>query len=370
MLNMLLLVGGHTLRFKQLAVNILNHNALLKKMLFKSIYLKDYYKIKFKIVIYRKKKAFLVLTPKHGNLGDHAIALAEIQLLNSNNISFQEITGKELTSLSRLGKLSIMDGQLIIINGGGNLGTLWIDVEQLIRNIIISNPNSKILIMPSTVYYDNYEKMHNSAKIYNSNPELTVFAREKISYDAMRGVYNHVELVPDLVFSLHCSSNIIESREGCLICFRKDSEKTISDTNTNTINKILEKIFGDKIQVTDTVLNRSISSSERKEAVYKKLKEFQDARLVVTDRLHAMIFAAITSTPCIVINSKSPKVRGCYEWVKEQDFIFFIENSNKMENDFRNALKSCLKLKECRYNASILNNRYEKLIELLREYDN
>ena len=39
-----------------------------------------------------------------------------------------------------------------------------------------------------------------------------------------------------------------------------------------------------------------------------------------------MIFAAITETPCIVVNSLSPKIRGCYEWLKELDYIGFAED--------------------------------------------
>ena len=50
---------------------------------------------------------------------------------------------------------------------------------------------------------------------------------------------------------------------------------------------------------------------DRKIQIELKLKEFCSAELVVTDSLHAMIFCAITGTPCIVLNSKSPKLKGC-----------------------------------------------------------
>jgi pyruvyl transferase EpsI len=39
-----------------------------------------------------------------------------------------------------------------------------------------------------------------------------------------------------------------------------------------------------------------------------------------------MIFAAITGTPCIVTGSLSPKLKGCYEWIKECDYIEFSDD--------------------------------------------
>ena len=64
-----------------------------------------------------------------------------------------------------------------------------------------------------------------------------------------------------------------------------------------------------------------MSIDHRKEEVEKKLEEFKMAKLVVTDRLHGMIFAAITGTNCIVLNSRSRKLKGCYEWIRSLGYI-------------------------------------------------
>lgn len=41
----------------------------------------------------------------------------------------------------------------------------------------------------------------------------------------------------------------------------------------------------------------------RKEALSDLFDQFRSLQLIVTDRLHGMIFAAITSTPCIVFGN-------------------------------------------------------------------
>ncbi len=45
---------------------------------------------------------------------------------------------------------------------------------------------------------------------------------------------------------------------------------------------------------------------DRMEELNSKFAEFLSSGLVITDRLHGMIFAAITGTPCIALDNKSP----------------------------------------------------------------
>ena len=63
--------------------------------------------------------------------------------------------------------------------------------------------------------------------------------------------------------------------------------------------------------------------------------EFRNVELVVTDRLHGMIFSAITGTKCIVLNSKSPKITGCYQWIKHLEYIRMINNIEELESVYK-----------------------------------
>ena len=44
-----------------------------------------------------------------------------------------------------------------------------------------------------------------------------------------------------------------------------------------------------------------------------KFKDFQKSELVITDRLHGMIFCYITKTPCIVMPNNNHKILMTYE---------------------------------------------------------
>ncbi len=277
---------------------------------------------------------FLVLTPEHGNIGDHAITIAQQRLLEQESICHHELTHEMLLRLQRLDRLNCLNGATVMVCGGGNLGTLWFNVETLFRDIIVANPKSKIILMPNTFFYEDTEwgreELEKSIGIYNAHPNLHLFAREAVSYAAMKDIYRNVEAVSDMVLSLHFPDQG-HARDGCLLCFRSDHERTMSPEEEEATIKTAEKLFPASVQRTDMIEGDRITVSEREAAVMSKIEQFQKAELVITDRLHAMIFCAISETPCVVVNSKSPKLRGTYEKLKHLPYIRFAESVEELE---------------------------------------
>ncbi len=330
-------------------------------------------KINDGIIQYRKKKdlrhrftekantVFLVYTPEHGNLGDHAIALAEKRILQSIDVNYIEITGSQLYEMKRNNELDLMNGFPILINGGGNLGTLWMDVELTEREIIKKNPKSTIAILPNTIYYETSdwgkEEFEESKKIYNNHHKLYLYAREKKSYTVMQNAYRDVKLVPDMVLSLNqCRRNT--KRRGCLLCLRSDCERTRTESQDEIVHQQANELFENDITITDMVVPYQVTPDNREQELEKKFDEFSSAELVITDRLHGMIFAAITGTPCVVIDSKSPKIRGCYEWIKDLNYIRFAENVSQIIEEYQ-------KIPKCEhiYNNEHLQHYYQELAD-------
>ncbi len=295
--------------------------------------LHEYQTIVRPIIRQRRKRpnaVFLVLTPHHKNLGDHAIAKAEVDMLRRIRVDYIEITEDVAYILQRYKRLGIMNGRPIFVNGGGNLGTLWILTEQLHRTIIEQNPDSPILFFPNTLYYEaspwGEQEKQRSVEIYGKHRSLHLYARERTSYKAMSELYRHVKLIPDMVLSLNEYTDT-SIRRGCLLCLRSDCEKTRSEDEEATVRQQAAALFGDQVRNTDMMADHAFPLEQREQQLRKKMDEFKSAQLVITDRLHGMIFCAITATPCIVIDSKSPKVRGCYEWIRHLDYIRFADNA-------------------------------------------
>lgn len=322
------------------------------------------------IVSFKQKKrkngkcVFFVMTPTHTNMGDNAITLAAEELLSKSKVDYVEITIAQLHELHSYGFLNILNKYPILINGGGNLGTLWFDVEQLIRDIIINNPKSSIMILPSTIYYEDSkwgnEELERAEQIYNAHKDLTIYARERISFEELKKHFNNVKIAPDLVLSLNKSDRASE-RKGCLMCLRSDCEKTIFEDEEVLLVDKMHRLFGERVIYSDTCSEKSVSVHKREEFLEKKLDEFRRSELVITDRLHGMVFSAITGTPCIVINSKSPKVKGCYEWIKHLDYISFCDDIRNVEYTYENMSKQ-----SCCYDNKKLSSCYRDLCENIK----
>ena len=66
--------------------------------------------------------------------------------------------------------------------------------------------------------------------------------------------------------------------------------------------------LGKSVELIDTVLDKSVTKRERQDEVSKILNTISKAELLITDRLHAMIMAVITGTPCIAFDNLSKKL--------------------------------------------------------------
>ena len=104
-----------------------------------------------------------------------------------------------------------------------------------------------------------------------------------------------------------------------------------------------------------------IKKNVRKEIVEEKLNQFKKSEIVITDRLHGMIFATITGTPCIALSNYNYKVKGTYEWIKHLEYIKFTEDINEIPN-LINELKL---LKGSKYDNSFIQEYYNSIYELI-----
>ena len=311
------------------------------------------------------RAAYWVLTPDHDNLGDHAIAIAEKKLFEQYRIKVIEIPGRELQRRRELGGLiRLMNGRPILVHGGGFLGTLWFPCEQLLRDVIQMNHRSPIVLLPNTIYYDDtpegQRELERSVEIYNAHPDLQIYIRESLSYQTAKEVYRNVRLMPDMVMYLNGLEGR-EKREGGILCLRADQEKTRSEETEQTVVEQMTALFGDYVVRRDMVVDYNFSMKDRDQEVNLQLDAFRHAELVVTDRLHGMVFCAVTGTPCIVLDSKSPKVRGCYEWIRHLPYIRFCEDPACIGELYASMPKMDL-----HYDNSMLMTYYQALADEIK----
>lgn len=324
----------------------------------------------FKKIKYREKFKFLLITPEHCNLGDHAIAVAEESLFKDCFLC--EITEKKLSRILKYFRhslsLKLLFGKSdILINGGGFIGTIWPYADILTQQIIELLPHSRIILLPNTIFFSDDEEgrkwLEDARKVYNSHKNITVCTREKLSYDnalLLLDDHSRVKLIPDMVLSLDECREWRE-RSGAVLCLRNDCEKIMDDADSAEIYNWTDKVFGG-IKEADMCLDHNVLSENRLAELEKQFETFRRAELVITDRLHGMIFAAITGTPCAVFFSMSHKVKGIYDWcLSGVEYIQNVENCADIA-----AFYEKVKGRSFRYDNTALKPYYDELIEIIK----
>lgn len=334
------------------------------KDLKRKLFMHNFSKYKSKCQKSGQKEFIIFNTPEHGNIGDHAIISAEKKLLKSLGITPFEFATRNSEIYFEDLKSAVSSDSVIAITGGGFIGSQWLDEENLVNNVISTFRNHKIIIFPQTFHFKDDEEgkkeLIKSVNTFNNATNIYVFARESKSFEFIKKNYNlkNVFLVPDIVL-INEFKSFKYDRKGILLCLRHDVEGILTTENKKYLENILEK-YDTNISYTDTVLNENITSSKRLKFIEGKLKEFATARLVITDRLHGMIFAAITGTPCIALSNYNQKVKGVYEWIKHLDYILYEENVDEIEKDI-----SYILYKTEEYKIDI--KKFQTLIDLIKE---
>ncbi len=324
-----------------------------------------------KMLVRAISKDFCIIdTPRHGNLGDHAIALAEYQFI------YEKVDGKacDFTGLATMKYARFFDKYIskdtvFLINGGGSLGYLWPHNEYRLREFLKQFKNRKIIIMPQTVTFDMNTTVgraffEDSKEAYESHPDLTIFVREAQSFEFMKEHMPKVNciLVPDIVTSLQYTQLNAE-KSGAVFCLRADHEKVLSDDNFKFIeDTVKEKIGTENLVYSDNVMKYKISRKDREKEVNAQLDRFAKAKLVVTDRLHGMVFAAIAGTPCIAFSNSNGKVKMVYEWIKDLPYVKFLDSVEELPE----AIDSIDLNKEYKYDYTLADKHFKPLEEVLK----
>lgn len=312
---------------------------------------KLWWTFRIKSWFYRKQQSFCLSNPKpkcyiflaadYGNLGDVAITYAQKKFLKDNFPEYEIIEIPCVDTISQLLpiKKSIGPDDIITVVGGGNMGDMYYDIELLRLLVVKTFHRNKIILFPQTIdYSDSREAKHLlrlSQKIYRLPSNLLMSARERESYKSMKRLYPDVRIVltPDIVMSLD-ERNEFKRENTTIFCLRNDKEKASNDQLVEILKEITEN-QGYNHKFLDTHIGGDRYSEDEK---YKRLhelwNEFSKSKLVVTDRLHGMIFAFITRTPALVLANSNFKVRACYEWIKSSGYIKFLDKKETENKEY------------------------------------
>lgn len=317
-----------------------------------------------------EKKVYMFCAPDYENLGDHAIAAAEQRFFfDKFNIEISEVPCRSYIKIAPIANKHIRPTDLILITGGGFLGSLWPFTEHQARETIRMYKDNKIIIMPQTLYWEDSPRLREERKdtqmVYADHPNLTFCARDRVTEKMARELYPSCNtiLVPDMVLYNDWKDYFENSpkRKGTLLCLKKDKESVLSDECHDYLFALGERLCGTAFDGNTNIRNL-VSFEERDVALKKKLKEFRSADLVITDRLHGLIFAAITETPCVALDNCNHKIRESFAWVGHLPYLRYADSIEKVETLAQQAILTT----ERKYSPLYYTKYFDKLADEIR----
>lgn len=308
---------------------------------------------------------YLLDIPTYLNLGDQAIGYAEKHFFEKffPEAEIIEVEGFMVKYYINFINKNIKPQDIVVHIGGGNFGDLYMSIEENRINIIKKLKNHKIVIFPQTIYYTDSDfgknRLSMMQKAIEENPNILIVAREQVSYEYSKRMFNcNVILIPDIVLFLDKRGN--EKRDGILLCMRDDQEKR--NDLVSEIKKNLESYRLSYTQ-TDTIGDKSFTIEERERILFCKWEQFQKSEIVITDRLHGLIFSLITGTPCIVFPNNNFKIRSFYNtWLKNIDYVEYVETLSQMEDKIQ-ILTNLIRGHSCKCD---FQQYFQKLAEAIR----
>jgi pyruvyl transferase EpsI len=279
-----------------------------------------------------KPKIIVALAADYGNLGDVAITYAQTKFIKSQFPNYEIIdfpisrTFQEMKNLKKI----CTKQDIITIVGGGNTGDMYDDIEYCRQFFIQQFPDNTIISFPQTIDFSNsisgQRALEKAINVYSNHKKLILCAREEVSYKKYQKYFpnNKVFFLPDIVLSLNEELPRFK-REGLTLSLRSDGEKRMDMSEQKLLEEKLKQKYN--IKYYDTHINKNNLSIEEREYELSNIwAYFKKSKVVVTDRLHGMIFCAITKTPCIAIDNSNRKVSGVYDaWLSNLGYIKMIK---------------------------------------------
>jgi exopolysaccharide biosynthesis predicted pyruvyltransferase EpsI/nitroreductase len=356
--------------------------------------------------------------PQVPSVGDHAQIVATQKWFEDYFPDWKVIRfyRHEIEDWDRLLK-TVEKDDLIFIHSSGDFGTLfyWTGEEKhpwhkTRRKIISSFPNNKIIQLPVTVFYHNTGAgrgvLQEDQQFYGDRKNVVLMCREPKSHEILA---NNLEckslFVPDFVFYL---KPVLTKRErkGALLVLRKDHESRFSqesrllrfrslkrlkilrvilkfpkiksflrklldisrkfltarnaDKTGWTFRTMIEKVIPNVTVKDVQIAQHPITDDVRESCINTVLDYYQNFKIVVTDRLHGMIFSVITKTPCIAIDDKIPHKLSAYKKLLSRS-VKFVSNIEEIPDAIREVLSEPYQETEL---TSYFTNLNEKIFDI------
>lgn len=287
-------------------------------------------------------KILILGVADYENLGDHAIAYAQRKFVDKIVAGNQKRLIVEVPSRTPIRHVIdiIAPDDVLLFTGGGNFGDLYKFAQDIFTPIIEAFPTHPKVFFPQSFTFksdtDFSDERSVSGKLLAAcnlaGSTLTIVARESKSFGLFKKHFpnNNILFTPDIVLSLNVRDNYYvehasEYKRGVKLFMRGPGEKVLDERIQEDFVTSLKMLRG-YVDMDAEDYPSDVSIDGRKLALTKLWAIIAGNEVLVTDRLHGLIFAHITGTPCLVFDNHNSKIKMTVkDWLSNTPGIVFVD---------------------------------------------
>ena len=282
-------------------------------------------------------KCALLDFPNYGNVGDSAIWLGEKVFLKDRAAELIYASDRSAYRKEKLARR--LRGGIILIQGGGNLGDLWLPHQHFRERIITDFPGAKIIQLPQTIYFKEKDNLSRARDIFNGHPDLTLLVRDESSLDIARNEFRAQSfLCPDMAFMLGALRRPGAPRHKIVWLSRADlesaayegsySEREVYRTDWRRdpsslvfrANNFIHRHAQRRTPLLGSFADPAAYAydSLARQRLRRGCWTLGDGKVVVTDRLHGHVLSLLLGIPHVLLDNSYGKVKNFYRiWTRD-----------------------------------------------------
>jgi exopolysaccharide biosynthesis predicted pyruvyltransferase EpsI len=293
-------------------------------------------------VIRSSTECALIDFPDYSNVGDSAIWLGEVALLRELGVRIRYCCTFKEWSLAHLRK-ALPPGGLVLINGGGNFGTLWPPHQQLRERVLTELRDYRVVQLPQSIHYGDDASVVKTATLIADHPDFTLLVRDLASFQiATERLRAKTVLCPDSALALAGTLQRPQPPQvDCFVLARTDKEKTAVDlagdvrrlahglsiavddwlaeprsTGVSASRWLRFQTHEGRVSLPAAVIG-AIYAAPAQARLDRGLRMLAQGRVVITDRLHGLILSAMAGIACVALDNHYGKVCGFHrQWLE------------------------------------------------------
>lgn len=274
--------------------------------------------------------------PTHQNAGDSLIYLGERGYLRDLDVTVSYIADQARFDADEL-RRRCPSGP-ILLHGGGNLGDRWEGEQEFREHILAVFPDRPIVQLPQSIEFHDPARIVQARGSFEAHPDLSLLLRDQTALRLAREYFpaTRSEFCPDMAFGVGDTYQVHfpNTSHDVVALMRGDSERVVDDfplpplvryrrddwglkgwhaaawAATRTPARVVSRVPASRHALYPAV-HRGYDASARLN-VDSAQRILRRGRVVLTDRLHAAILAALMGIPVIALDNVSKKISAVF----------------------------------------------------------